>query len=182
MTSIYEKKVSAKVWLIHAEQLFLYNFIILTGNRKTQVFSCGICETFKDIGVCFWKHYYGIKNYIGHKLAIFNAVIFTLLYLLLTWWRDMRLKCDVAWLWEEQADSRNICRNKKKYCSCCITFIRIDTILSKNIYNNFQNLLFRKLLTQWGNQTDICWKFYLPADILWLPKTVGRVLGYTADI
>ena len=49
----------------------------------------------------------------------------------------------------------------------------------KNIYNSFQNLLFRKLLAQLGNQTDIFWKFYSPADILWSPKTVGRVLGYT---
>ena len=41
----------------------------------------------------------------------------------------------------------------KQYCSCCIILIRIDTILSKNIQNNFQNLLFKKLLTQSGNQT-----------------------------
>ena len=51
----------------------------------------------------------------------------------------------------------------------------------KNIYNSFQNLLFRKLLAQLGNQTDIFWKFYSPADILWSPKTVGRVLGYNTD-
>ena len=41
----------------------------------------------------------------------------------------------------------------KWYCSYCITVIRIDTILSKNIQNNFQNLLFTKLLTQSGDQT-----------------------------
>ena len=91
----------------------------------------------------------------------------------------MRLKHDVAWLWEEQADSRNVCRNKKKYCSCRIILIRIDTILSKNIYNNFQNLLFRKLHAQSGDLVDIFWKFYSPTDILLLPKTVGRVLVYT---
>ena len=136
MTSIYEGKVSSKVQFIHAEQMSLYNFIILRKKR--------ICKTFKGSGGCFWKHvtyYYVIKNYIGHKLAIFNPVIFILLDLLLTRWWDMRLMHDVAWLWEEQADSRNLCRNKKKYCSCCITLIRINTILSKNIYNDFQNLL-----------------------------------------
>ena len=137
------------------------------------MFSCGIFETFKNSGGCFWK-----SSHRG-KLAIFNVVLFTLLHLLLTRWWDMWLMHDVAWLWEEQADSRNMCQNKKKYCSFCFTLIRIDTILSKNIYNNFQNLLFRKLLTQSGNQTYIFWKFYVPADILWLPKTVRRVLGYT---
>ena len=42
----------------------------------TQMFSCGICETFKNSGGCFWKHrtYYVIKNYGGHKLAIFKTV------------------------------------------------------------------------------------------------------------
>ena len=47
MTSIYEKKISAEVRLIHAEQMSLYNFIILRKKETpTQVFSCGICETF----------------------------------------------------------------------------------------------------------------------------------------
>ena len=153
------------------------NFIILRKKQTlTQVFSCGICETFKKNGRCFWKHatYY----YVGHRLVTFNAVPFNLLHLLLTRWWDMRLKHDVAWLWEEQADSRNECQNKKKYCSCCITWIKNWYHFIKNIYN-FQNLLFRKLLAQLGNQTDIFWKFYSPADILWSPKTVGRVLGYT---
>ena len=42
-------------------------------------------------------------------------------------------------------------------------------------------MLFKKFLAQSGDQTDIFWKFYSPADILWLPKTLGRVLGYTTD-
>ena len=134
----------------------------------TQVFSCRICETFKNRGGCFWKHktYYIIKNYVGNKSAIFNAVLFTLLHLLIQWW-DMRLKHDVEWLREEQADRRNVCQNEKKYCSCCMTLLRIDTILSKN-KNNFQNLLFRNLLAQLSNQADIFWKLYSPADILCL--------------
>ena len=105
------------------------NFIILRKKQTlTQVFSCGICETFKKSGRCFWKHatYY----YVGHRLVTFNAVPFNLLHLLLTRWWDMRLKHDVAWLWEEQADSRNMCQNKKKYCLCCIILIKTDTILS----------------------------------------------------
>ena len=141
------------------------------------MFSCGICETFKNSGGCFWKQvtYYVIKNCVGHKLAIFNVVLFTLLHLLLTWW-DMRLKHDMAWLWEEQADGRNMCWNEKKYCSYYIDKNWYHFIKE---YNNFQNLLFRKLLAQSGNQTDIFWKFYSPTDICWSPKTVGRVLGYT---
>ena len=70
----------------------------------------------------------------------------------------------------------------KQCCSCCIILIKIDTILSKNIYDNFQNLLFKKLLVWSGDQTDIFGKFYSTADTLWLPKAVGRVLGYTNDI
>ena len=66
---------------------------------------------------------------------------------------------------------------EKKYCSYYID--KIDTILSKNIYNNFQNLLLKKLLAQLDNQTDISSKFYLPADALWSLKTVGGVLTYT---
>ena len=57
-------------------------------------------------------------------------------------------------------------RNEKKNCACCIILIRIDTILSKNIYNNFENLFFNKLIAQSGDQTDIFWKFYSTADTL----------------
>ena len=42
----------------------------------------------------------------------------------------------------------------KSYYSCCIMLMRIDTILSKNIWNKFQNLLFKKLLAQSGDQAD----------------------------
>ena len=47
--------------------------------------------------------------------------------------------------------------------------------------DKFQNLLFKKLLAQSGDQTDIFWKFYLPAVTHWLPKTVGQVLAYTIE-
>ena len=156
----------------------LYIILLFYGKKQTptQVFSCGICETFKSSGGCFRKH---VTYYIGHKLVIFSAVLFTLSHLLLARSGDMRLKHDVAWLWEEQADRRNECLNKKKYFSCCITWIKNWYHFIKNIYNSFQNLLFRKLLSQLGNQTDIFWKFYSPTDILWSPKTVGSVLGYT---
>ena len=35
MTSIYEKKIWAEVQLIHAEQICLYNFIVLRKNDST---------------------------------------------------------------------------------------------------------------------------------------------------
>ena len=119
----------------------LYIISSFWGKKETptQVFSCGICETFKNSGGCFWKHvtyYYVIKNYVVHKLAIFNVTLLLLLslilHLLLTRWWDMRLE-HVAWLWEERADSRNSAWNKKAYCSCYFILIRIDTILSANI-------------------------------------------------
>ena len=37
MTSIWEKKISAEVWLIHAEQMSLYNFIILRKKTMTKM-------------------------------------------------------------------------------------------------------------------------------------------------
>ena len=76
--NLWEKNL-AEVQLINAEQMSLYNSMILRKKETpTQVFSCGICETFKNSGGYFWKHltyYYIIKNYLGHKLAIFNAVL-----------------------------------------------------------------------------------------------------------
>ena len=36
MPSIYEKKISAEVRLIHAEQMSLYNFVILRKKQWTQ--------------------------------------------------------------------------------------------------------------------------------------------------
>ena len=37
MTSVYEKKISAEVRLIHAGQMPLYNFIILSKKQWTQM-------------------------------------------------------------------------------------------------------------------------------------------------
>ena len=37
MTSIYEKKISGEVRLIHAEQMSLYNFTILRKKQWTQM-------------------------------------------------------------------------------------------------------------------------------------------------
>ena len=173
VTSIDEEKISAKVRLIHAEQMFLRNFIILRKRRDS------------NTGVFLWN----LWNFQGQwwlllkapNILSCNKKICRAKINHLQRRSSTPFKHDVAWLWEEQADSRNVCRNKKKYCSYCITLIRIDTILSKNIYNNFQNLLFRKLLAQSGDHTDIFWKFYSPADILWLPKNVGRVSGYTTE-
>ena len=66
MTSIYEKKNSAEVKLIHAEQMSLYNFIIFQKKNKKTI------ETDEEKHVAY---YYVIKNYVGHKLVIFNAVL-----------------------------------------------------------------------------------------------------------
>ena len=176
MTSIYKEKVSSKLRLIPAEQMSLCNLIISRKKRdsNTGVFLWNLWN-FKNSSGCFWKYvtyYYVIKYYLGHKLVIFNAVLFTLLHLSLIRWWDMRLKHDAASFWEEQADSRRVPKRKEL----------LHTILSKNIYNNFQNWLLMKLLAQSGDQTDIFWKFYSPTDILWSPKTVGRVLGYTTAL
>ena len=57
--------------------------------------------------------------------------------------------------------------------------LRIDSMLSKNIQNNFQNLLFKKLVAHFGDQTDKSWEFYSPADTLCSSKTVRRVFSYT---
>ena len=46
MTSICEKKISAEVRLIHAEQIHLYNFIVL---RKKQLTQLKIKEVEQDI-------------------------------------------------------------------------------------------------------------------------------------
>ena len=69
----------------------------------------------------------------------------------------------------------------KQYCSCCFILIRTDTILSKNIQNDFQNFLLKKLLGESGKLKDIFWTFFSSADRLWLSKTVELVLGYTTD-
>ena len=45
----------------------------------------------------------------------------------------------------------------------------------------FQNLLFKKLLTHSGSQSDIFLKFYTTTDTLWLPKTIRWLLGYTTE-
>ena len=79
MTSIYEKKILAEVRLVHAEQMSFKEKIILRKKRDSNTGGiCGICETFQNSGGCFWKHviyYYVIKNYVMHKLAIFNAIL-----------------------------------------------------------------------------------------------------------
>ena len=69
----------------------------------------------------------------------------------------------------------------KWYCPCCVILIRTDTILPKNIQNDFQNFLLKKLLGESGKQKDIFWTFFSSADKLQLSKTVGLVLGYTTD-
>ena len=84
------------------------------------MFSCGIHEAFKYSGGYFWKYvtyYYVTKNYIGYKLQCCPLTL--LQWLLMRWW-DMRLEHDVddvAWSWEEEADSRTFSYNETKYYS-----------------------------------------------------------------
>ena len=129
MTSLKNKFIT---WIICYTEKQTWNrpagLQLFKKETPTQVFSCGISETFKHSGGCFWKHvtYYLIKIYIGHKLAIFKAVL--LLYcnfLVKLVMRHETHKHDVAWLYEERADSRNVCPNEKKYCSCCIIWYEL---------------------------------------------------------
>ena len=89
-----------------------YNFIILRKktDSKTGVFLRNLWN-FQEQWWLLWKQvtYY----YVGHKLAIFNAVLFTLLHLLLTRWWDMRLSMLWRNFWEKQANSRNVRLNRK---------------------------------------------------------------------
>ena len=46
--------ISAEVQIIQAEEMSLYNFVILKEKETpTQVFSCGICETYRNRSGCF---------------------------------------------------------------------------------------------------------------------------------
>ena len=141
------------------------------------MFSCGICETFKNSGGCAWKHvtYY----YVGHKLAIFNAVLFFLLHILLTRWWDMRLKHDVAWLWEEQADSRNVCQHKKKYCSCCIIWIILDTILLRISIIVFKICFSGSCSPSWATKQTYFGNFTRPQTYFGRPKPSGECSAST---
>ena len=53
MTSICEKKISAEVWLIHAEQMSLYNFIVViylkTGYLNNPCFAQIIFSTLRIV-------------------------------------------------------------------------------------------------------------------------------------
>ena len=91
---------------------------------------------------------------------------FTLLHLLLTWWWGMRFEHDVTWIWEERVESRNMCL-KQKEVLLMVYYIRKNwSHYIKDYLEYFQNLLFKKLLAQSGDQTDIFWRFYSPADTL----------------
>ena len=61
MTLIYEKKIPAEVQLIHAEQMSLYNFIILRKKQwtqmKTKYFKQDILNQYESMGFPkLWRH------------------------------------------------------------------------------------------------------------------------------
>ena len=108
-------------------------YIILSFQGKketpTKVFSCGICETFKNSCGCFWKQvtYYMKKSYIGHKFA---DIVF-LLNCIYCWPDDETWNLSMMWCEQtknEQA-AETCAWNENKYFSCCIILIRIDIIL-----------------------------------------------------
>ena len=112
--SICEKKFLAEVWLFHAEQMPLYNFIILRKKRdsNTGVFLWNLWNFQEQ-----WWLLLKTRNIVLHNKKLRRAKIshlqchpLTLLHLLLTQWWDMRPTawCGI-WLWEERAESRNVC-------------------------------------------------------------------------
>ena len=140
------------------------------------------------------------KNYVGHKVAIFNAALFTLLHLLLTWWWGMRLKHDVAWLLcafivnsimrhETQAwcgmtlrgtsrlqkrvpeMKRSIAHAVLHWSELIPLYQRISIIIFK--------VCFSRICLPSRATKQTFWKFCLRADTLCSPKTIGWVLGYT---
>ena len=55
-------------------------------------------------------YYYVIQNYVGHKLVIFNTVL--LLYCIYCY-TDNETR-DLAWLWQERTDRRNVFLKQKE--------------------------------------------------------------------
>ena len=62
MTPIDEKKISAEVWLIHAEQMSLYNSIVLRIKQWTQMKT-------KQLKQDIW-------NNISNQLVFLNCFVF----------------------------------------------------------------------------------------------------------
>ena len=59
--------------------------------------------------------------------------------------------------------------------------MRIDTILSKNIWNKFQDLLFKKLLAQLGDQNRYILDILLACRHTLVVQNKVQVLGYTTE-
>ena len=97
------------------------------------------------------------------------------MHVLLTRWQGLRLDHDAVWLWEDQPGSRKLCL-KQKVVLLMLYYID-KNLFYQSLSGIIFKILFKKLLAQLGNQTDIFWKLYSPADTFWLPKTVGPVLG-----
>ena len=178
MTSIYEENVSAKVRLIHAEQIPFYNFIILRKktDSKTGVFLRNLWNFQEQ-----WWLLLKTRNILLRRAQISHLQRRPFHCIAITVNPMMRHEAQ-AW---SGATLRGTSRQQKRVAKQKEVLLMLYDMdknwyhFIKNISNNFQNLLFRKLLSQLGNQADIFWKFYSPADILWSPKTVARVVGYT---
>ena len=109
------KKKSAEVPLIHAEQMPLYNFVILREKRdsNTDVFlwnSWNFQERWRLSLKTLNIFYYVIKNYVGHKSAIFNAV--PLLYCIYCYLDDETW--DSSMMWHNFVTLRGTTRQQKR--------------------------------------------------------------------
>ena len=135
----------------------LYNFIILRkkGDSSTGVFLWNLW----NFGGCFSNqviYYYAIKNYVGQKLAILNAVLFTLWHLLLTRWWDMRLKHDGTWLWQTAeicAETKRIIAHAVLHRWEMIPFYQRTSIISKICFSEIGSPSCVIKRTYFGNFT-----------------------------
>ena len=92
----------------------------------------------------------------------------------------------VAWLWEERADSSNMCLKGKEVL--LMLLIRIATIkkYSKN-YQRISGIIFkiwfsRSCSPSYRTKQTCFGNFTCPQTHFGGPKTIGRVLGYTTKL
>ena len=95
--------------------------------------------------------------------------------------RETRAWCSVTLRWKGR---QRVLETENMYCSCCIiveliTFYqRISRIIFKFCFSRTSSPSRTTKSKCFGNFT----RLETPGDKLWLPKTVGQVLGYTTVI
>ena len=147
------------------------------------MFSCGICEIFKNSGVCFWEHV-TLHNkklcraWISHIQCYPFTVIVTAIAFIVNLMMRHENQALLAWLWEEQADSRSVFQKWKEVLLMLYYINKNWYHFIKEYVERFSKFVFQEVACPVG-QLEIFLKFYLPTDTLWMLKTVGRVLGHT---